>query len=270
MSESRIIVLAPQTAPELSPPDLITCAAQAGYSHVGVRVVTGAARPDSPMAPGQPLLRETAERLRQEGVGLHEAEVVRLDAQTQVDDFRPALEAAAWLGATRMVAVSDDPEPARAADYFARLCELADAHGLTVDIEPIPYYVTRDIAAAEALIARSGSRNGGIVPDPLHLFRSGDGVEGLRRITPGLLHLAQLCDAPAAIPDNHEEMMRQARTARLDPGEGGLDLLGYLRALPEGLPLSLEVPKTELAASVPAVVRARNALEGTRRLLAQL
>ena len=50
-------------------------------------------------------------------------------------------------------------------------------------------------------------------------------------------------------------------------GDGGLDLLALLRALPENLPLSLEVPALDLLArGVDGAERARLAIERTRAL----
>jgi hypothetical protein len=51
------------------------------------------------------------------------------------------------------------------------------------------------------------------------------------------------------------------------PGDGGLDLLGILRALPRDIPLSVEVPMQTLARTVPAIDRARRMLDKTRVLL---
>ena len=62
-----------------------------------------------------------------------------------------------------------------------------------------------------------------------------------------------------------EEVIRQARSDRLFPGEGGLDLRGLLRALPAGIPLSLEVPVSQKLAPLE---RARRALEATKAILA--
>jgi hypothetical protein len=50
------------------------------------------------------------------------------------------------------------------------------------------------------------------------------------------------------------------------PGEGGLDLVGLVRALPAGLPLSVEIP---YAKPMPALERARRAREATLKLLEQ-
>jgi hypothetical protein len=39
-----------------------------------------------------------------------------------------------------------------------------------------------------------------------------------------------------------DELLHTARAERLPPGAGGIDLVAFLRALPAGLPLGLEVP----------------------------
>ena len=67
----------------------------------------------------------------------------------------------------------------------------------------------------------------------------------------------QLCDAPAQIPDNEQELIHQARAARKVPGEGGLDLHGLMSALPTTLPVSLEVPLSGAQGALPALNRAR-------------
>jgi sugar phosphate isomerase/epimerase len=64
--------------------------------------------------------------------------------------------------------------------------------------------------------------------------------------------------------------LHQARAERLMPGDGGLDLVGILSALPRDIPLSLEVPMRTLAKTMPAVERARRILDKTRALLRRL
>ena len=80
----------------------------------------------------------------------------------------------------------------------------------------------------------------------------------------------QLCDAPAERPRDVETLLHHARAARLMPGDGGLDLVGILRALPRDLPLSLEIPMQELARTVPAVERAKRMRAKALALLATL
>ena len=79
----------------------------------------------------------------------------------------------------------------------------------------------------------------------------------------------QFCDVPAAIPSTMDAILAEARGERLFPGEGGLDLIGLLRAMPRDIPISLEVPTLTLAKTVGATERARRALSTTKRLLAQ-
>jgi sugar phosphate isomerase/epimerase len=74
----------------------------------------------------------------------------------------------------------------------------------------------------------------------------------------------QLCDARPERPSDVQEIIRQARGDRLFPGEGGLDLKGLLRALPAGIPLSLEIP---VAQKLEPLERARRALAATKAIL---
>lgn len=80
----------------------------------------------------------------------------------------------------------------------------------------------------------------------------------------------QFCDAPAVIAPTMAEILAEAHAERLLPGEGELDLIALLRAVPPDIPLSIEVPTHRLARSVGATERARLALAATRRVLAQL
>ena len=53
------------------------------------------------------------------------------------------------------------------------------------------------------------------------------------------------------------------------PGEGGLDLVGILRALPGHLPVSVEVPTQRWARTTCAVDRARRLHEAARAVIEQ-
>jgi sugar phosphate isomerase/epimerase len=103
--------------------------------------------------------------------------------------------------------------------------------------------------------------------DTLHVDRSATPVADLVMVPRQWLHYAQICDAPAEQPATVEAMIHCARAERLFPGEGGLDLAAMLRALPPDLPISVEVPKQQLARTVGAEARARLALEATQSVL---
>jgi sugar phosphate isomerase/epimerase len=67
-----------------------------------------------------------------------------------------------------------------------------------------------------------------------------------------------------------DEILRQARNERRFPGDGDCDLIGLLRALPENIPLSLEIPTRQLMEQgVSALERAQWALDKTRQVLLQ-
>src|SRR5438046_5381 len=168
---TRPLSLAALTVLELSPPDMVACAAEAGYSHVGLRLLP------------------------------------------------------------------------------------ATANELTVG---------RRIAAA------ARKPNAGVLVDPIHFDRGGNVPADIGGVGQERLHYAQLCDAPAERPRDTETLLHQARAERLMPGDGGLNLMGILRALPPELPLALEVPMVTLAKTVPAVERARRIRAKTEALLARL
>ena len=67
-----------------------------------------------------------------------------------------------------------------------------------------------------------------------------------------------------------DDQIRIATRERLFPGMGEIDLITLLRALPDGIPLALEIPTATLALTVPARERALRAVTASRSLLAKL
>ncbi len=268
---ARPIGLAALTVLELRPPDQVACAAAAGFSHVGLRLIP--ATPDDtlhPMIGDTAMAREVAQRLVDTGVKVLDIEIFRLRPHTRVQDYAAAFDAGARLGAKHALVAGNDPDEARLIDNFAAICELAARFELTADLEPMPWTDARSVPQAARIVAAAGRANGGVLVDAIHWDRSAGTPDDIRAVPPGRLRYAQLCDAPAERPTDTDEILRQARTERLFPGEGGLDLRGMLRALPPDIPLSLEIPTLALAKTVPAVERARRALAATRALLAAL
>lgn len=106
----RTIALAALTVLELAPPDMVTCAAAAGYSHVGLRLLP--ATPDEPTYPtvgDTPLVREIERRLAGGGVRVLDVEIFRLKHDTDVRDYMAALETGARLGAQHVLVAGNDP-----------------------------------------------------------------------------------------------------------------------------------------------------------------
>lgn len=62
-------------------------------------------------------------------------------------------------------------------------------------------------------------------------------------------------------------MIEIARGARLLPGDGGIDLIAMVRALPRDLVLSVEVAQIDKAKTVDAQSRAAEALARSKALV---
>lgn len=267
----RSLALAALTVLELSPDDMVSCAAEAGYDFVGMRILPG--RPTEitwPTIGDTPLTRNIERRLADTGVKLLDIEIFRLLPETDVETFVPALETGARLGATQVLVAGNDPDPVRLADRFAALCDLGAALGLAMNVEPMPWTEVKNVSQGLRLLATAGRPNAGLLIDPIHFDRGGDIPANIAAIPRQRLRYMQLCDAPAERPRDNETLIFQAINERLMPGDGGLDLKGILRAMPDDIPIALEVPMRTLAQTVGAVERAKRMREKTEALLAML
>lgn len=263
--------LAALTVLELSPVEMVECAARAGYSHIGLRLLPAtAAEPTWPTIGDTPLIREVIARLAETGVQVLDVEILRLKPDTAVRDYLAVLETGARLGAKHVLVAGNDPDRARSIANFAALAELAGPLGLSLALEFMPWCDVATLQDAADVLAGAGAGNAGILVDAIHFDRSKHVPADLRGIDTSLLPYLQLCDAPAERPLDQETLLFQARAARMLPGEGGLDLLGLVEAFPSGRPIALEVPMQALARTMPALERATRARECTVELLHQL
>jgi sugar phosphate isomerase/epimerase len=253
---NRAIGLAWLTVPELPPPEQISAAAQAGYTHVGLRLIPLANQALPPFDE-----RETQRRLADTGVRVLDIEVFRLAPETKVPEFEPVMASAARLGASELLVHGADPHEARLTETFGRLCDLAARYGLAANLEPMPWVDVSNVAKAKRILDGAARENSALLVDAIHFFREENRFEDLHGVR---LNYMQLCDAPAERPSDMQEIIRQARSDRLFPGEGELDLRGLMRALPADLPISVEVP---YARPMSALERARRALAATTEFL---
>ncbi|MGP4053279.1 sugar phosphate isomerase/epimerase family protein [Mycobacterium sp. 4D054] len=264
--QARAVCLAPLTVLELSPPDLVTCAAEAGYDGVGLRLIRATEQePIRPTVGITPLIRETRRRLDDSGLFVLDVEVLRLRPDTRVrDDFGAFLETGAHLGATQVLVTGNDPDRGRTADNLAELSVFAGEFGLTPNLEPMPWTEVRDLDEAVMIVRRGAGSGAGLLIDAIHYDRALSTPEDLRKVPDGWIRYVQICDAALPRPDTIDELRHQGRTARLFPGEGCIDVVGMLRALP-AVPVSVEAP---VQWNAPAGVRARAALRTARAVVA--
>lgn len=261
--------LAALTVLELAPPELVDVAAACGYDHVGIRLL-----PSTPGGVAYPLmddeasLKETVARLDATGVTVADLEVVAFRPDTEVAAFSAFFETGARLGARHILVAAYDPVLERFAERFAGFCEAAAPFGLSADLEFMPWTSVPDLATARRIVEQVGKANAGILVDALHFDRSGSSIGDLAKIPVGWLHYWQLCDGPAERPATSEALMLAARTERMFPGEGGIDLVALARAMSRDIAVSVEVPTVELAKTMDARARAQRALGAARRVIA--
>lgn len=267
----RPLSLSALTVLELTPPQMVDCAAKAGYQYVGLRLAPATdTEVHHHFIADTPLRRETLARVRDNDIGVLDIEILRLKPETRVADFESFFAAGALFGAQFALVAGNDPDASRTADHLAQVAELAGQYGIRPCIEPMPWTDVKSVSQGGRIVAASKSKNTGLIVDPIHFDRAGSTLDDLAALPADYFHYLQLCDAPAARPDDLETILFQARAERMIPGEGGLDLSGILRALPPTIPIGLEVPMVEWAKTADALERATRLYDATRKLLAQV
>lgn len=265
---SRLLSVAHLSAIDLPPPALIRAAAGAGFDAVGLRLIRV-----TPTTPGYPLMQdpaalaETRAALRETGLRVHDIEFVKLTPGIDLDALERFLDTGADLGAAQVICAPYDPDLSRLADTLADFATRARSRGLGLVLEFFPWTEVPDLATALWVTEGSGA---GVLADALHFDRSGSSLDLLAATDPARLPFAHLCDALVHPPYATEDLLHAARAERLPPGEGQIDLRAFLRALPPGVPLGLEVPMTAFATTHGSAAVLARIASATRALLAGL
>ncbi|MDH5339419.1 MAG: sugar phosphate isomerase/epimerase [Rubrivivax sp.] len=265
----RSYSLAYLTANSLTPPQAVRLAAELGYAHVGLRLQPNAAGAPQQFLIGQPeVLRETLAAQRDSGVGVFDIEIIRIGADFDPAAQGPLLEAGQALGARAVLVAGDDADEVRLAESFARLCERLAPFGLSADLEFMPWTAVPDARTALRVVQAAGRpSNAGILVDALHFGRSRTTLDDIRALPRELLHYAQMGDASRGTHFSTEAMLHTARSERLLPGEGQIDLAGLFGALPQDLPISVEVVSETRMAQLGPREWARQALAASRAIV---
>ena len=253
---------------DATPPELVRVAARAGFRKIGIRLYAtpSVGVPPYDVLGDTPMLRETLARLADTGVSVLDVEFLRLEPQIPQGIPEGFLETAARLGAQYVLVMSAEPVEARTMERFCELCDHAQQYGLHVCLEFAIYTGVRTLAVAARFVKNSGYANASVLVDALHFSRSGGMPSDIAGIDASLFRYAQICDAAAVIPTEPADLIREARTGRLLPGEGALPLRELVAALPATIPLAVEAPDRATAA-LPALERAQRAYRSMRALL---
>lgn len=113
---------------------------------------------------------------------------------------------------------------------FAALCDAARERGVQVSLEFLPWTGVPDLATAWQIVRSVDRDNAGIVLDTWHWVRQpgGPDLELLATIPGHAIHVVQVSDV-AAIAGN--DLMTEAMTGRLVPGDGTVDFVALFAAL---------------------------------------
>jgi len=254
----------------VAPDAFVRLAADAGCGHVALMPalpeILQANGPSWSLIDDAALRAATREALSDSGVSLAMLDGFALFPGSTRDDHRRVLDLAAELGTRRLNTVSFIDWP-RTLDETAWMVALAAEYGMTVTIEPCAMLTAASLAQALELIAYVGLPNFKLLIDTMHVARTGEAGD-LAALDPGMIDYVQISDAPLAMP-SLEAYMEEALNERMIPGTGELPLVDMLRAVPDTVVISAEVPLRSLrAAGVSDLERVRRIVAGIQRVLA--
>jgi sugar phosphate isomerase/epimerase len=262
-----ILSLGSSTLFNASPVETVLAAAAGAFDAVGVRL-TGRAPADggAAVAGNGPAIRELR-RVRDDcGVAITHVTSYWVTPDLALACFLPVIDAAAELGAGKIVVNCGYPAEGPFVSFMASYCGAAHKNGLKLVLEFMPYSGARTLEQAARMVGAAGQPNFGLMIDPLHLARSGGTPADVRVLAPGLVEMVQLCDAPLAKP-GAADLRTEALTDRLYPGEGELPLHELLDAVGPGVQIDIEAPCRKHA-GLPPADQARRTAAACRRFLA--
>lgn len=247
---ARKFSLAYLTIPGVDPVTQIKIAKETGYDSVSLRTI--------PMhLPGEPeflpqkdpaLFEAIQNALKEYDMPLMDIELARIRPDLDIEEYKPAFEAAAKLGATDVLGSVWSRDKAWYTEAAGKVADMAKEYNLKFNIEFLPWAGVRNLQEDITLIDDLGRDNVFVMVDTLHAGRAGVTAKELQRTPKKYFNFIHLCDGPAGpdgdpVLDNIKDdlMLYTAREARFYPGEGVMDIAGMVAALPD-IPISIELP----------------------------
>jgi sugar phosphate isomerase/epimerase len=260
------ISLAHLTVIDTPPPAMVRMAAALGYDHVGLRLIRVTdTTPGYPLMDDTMMLRDTRAAVDANGITVLDIEFLRLTPEFDVAAYGAFLDAGEALGARHVICAPYDPDLSRLSDSLAALDAACAPRGLRPVLEFFPWTNVPDLATAARVVA--GADGAGILVDALHFDRGGSRLAEMAALPPHRLPFLHLCDAPVLPAYTTEDLLHAGRAERLAPGDGQIDLPAILRAMPQGIPLALEIPMTARRLAEGSAAVAAHAITRTRDFL---
>lgn len=225
----------PGAASEVSPfpiEERIQVAAEIGYTGVGLL------HADLLAIEAEMPLQRLGSRLGE--LGLRHVEVECLidwfatgEPRAASDQQRADLLRAAQALGARHIKVNGDlqgrPWPLETlAEEFGRLCREAADVGAMVGIEFMPFSGIPDVRAAVEVVEAAGEPNGKVLVDTWHVARAGTPLSELAAVPGDLIAHVEIDDA---LSEPQGDLWTDTIHHRLLPGEGELDVVGFLSAV---------------------------------------
>tara|TARA_R110000824_G_scaffold59127_3_gene159141 strand:- start:692 stop:1495 length:804 start_codon:yes stop_codon:yes gene_type:complete len=230
----HILSLAAGTLPEFQPQEVALAAGQAGFEHVGFTI--------EPDKWDKPALRATKEAIRNHDLSVLDVEVVWIPEGGRLsDDHKYIVDAGLELGAANLLVVSSEPDQGRTAEALRQLCEWAASGQMRVALEFLMITAVQSMDDALDIIREADHPAAALLIDTLHFQRGGHRPEELEKMEACLLPYTQVCDGNLDCDNSFEAYLEDAVDLRSCPGEGALPVAKIIKALPEAIPLSLEI-----------------------------
>lgn len=257
------------TVADVTPVDAVKIASTCGYSAVGLRLLLAAPNEQNyPILTDTHLIQETKAALQDTGVKVADVEIIRITPDFNPQNYLGFLEVAQQLNAKHILVAGNDPEQSRLIDSYAEFCQLSAQYGLSCDLEFMPWTNVKNLQQAKFIVEQAAQDNAAILIDALHFDRSDSTLAQIKSLNPTQINYVQLCDGLAKYDSSDEGLIQIARSNRLVPGQGEIDLIALLCALPTDITLAAEVPNLTLAKR-PAMERAQINLDAMKQLVAQ-
>jgi len=265
---ARTYSMAYLTANGLPPLEAVQLAGELGFDQISFRLLpAGPGDTPPPLLTDDKLVADVMSAMKDHGLTMSDAEMIRMDENTDLDRFRPFLERCQQMGAKHILVAGDDLDRSRIIDTYGRLCELTWSYGLTADLEFMPWTGIKNIADARQLVEAAAHPAAAILFDCLHFDRCDSTLDEISSLPREMLNYVQICDGPVPYKPEGAAMMALGRTARLVPSDGGIDLPSIIQRLPSDIPISVEVPNVDLRDAIGVRKLVERALERTRDLL---
>lgn len=253
----------------LHPVEFIRLAGELGCSHVTLNLGEAANRlpryPALSFRNDPALRREMAAALDASAVRIGMVEGFAITPETVVADYARDLDMVAGLGAGAICAVSLDRDMDRTHAAFAELAGMAAARGLFATTE-VGAGVVRRLDKALAALDAVHHPAFRLLVDTMHFFRFGGTVADFAALDPAVIGHVQLCDVP--MPAVIDSYMEEALYERRAPGDGDLPLAEFLRHVPEGVVVGLEIPiRSEAEAGIAPRERLARCVAAARAIM---